>query len=587
MRLALTGPEGDGGPLGEGLRALGVETVGLPLVEVAPVEDGERAFAARHPAGAAFDGVAFSSARAVDAFVAVRPRLALALGTRVLAVGPATARRAREAGLCPDPSRVVAGEGAGAAGLLDALRRPGGGGGDLRGARIVLPSSARAGTELADGLRALGALVEVLPLYTVRPLATRDRVREGLDRAAPDALLLASPSAAEALASAEGGPPGRDLPPLLALGGTTAGAMEALGLPVAGTAARPTPAGVRSVLEECGMTTRFPGRFPASRPRRLRRSATLRSLVAETRLAPDRLVAPLFVAAEVGGDGVREPVGSMPGVHRGTPEAAVEDARALWGLGVRAVLLFGIPRADGKDGEGSAAWDPEGPVCRAVAALKGALPDLQVWTDVCLCEYTDHGHCGPLDASGAVRNDAALPLLSRAAVAYARAGADAVCPSDMMDGRVGALRAALDREGFEETLLVSYAVKYASAFYGPFRDAAGSTPRQGDRRGYQMDPANAREALREAALDEAEGADVLMVKPALACLDIVRRVRDATTLPVAAYNVSGEYAMLHAAAERGWIDGDRAILETLLSIRRAGADLVVTYHAKEAARLLA
>jgi len=215
------------------------------------------------------------------------------------------------------------------------------------------------------------------------------------------------------------------------------------------------------------------------------------------------------------------------------------------------------------------------------------VPGMQIWADVCLCEYTDHGHCGLLDGKGEVLNDATLPLLARAAVACARAGADAVAPSDMMDGRVGFLRAALDREALADTLIVSYAVKYASAFYGPFRDAAGSAPGSGDRRGYQMDPANAREALREAALDEAEGADILMVKPALAYLDVVRRVREGTRLPVAAYNVSGEYAMVKAAAERGWIDGERVMLETLTSIRRAGADLIVTYHAAEAARLLA
>jgi porphobilinogen synthase len=292
----------------------------------------------------------------------------------------------------------------------------------------------------------------------------------------------------------------------------------------------------------------------------------------------------MFVTRAIRGSKVREPVPSMPGVERVLPEVAVEDARSLLDLGVRAVILFGIPRE--KDAEGSGAWDEEGPVCAATRLLKRELPDLQVWADVCLCEYTDHGHCGVLDDRGSVKNDETLPLLSRAAVAYARAGADAVAPSDMMDGRVRAIRTALDHEGLTDTLVVSYAVKYASAFYGPFRDAAASTPRKGDRNAYQMDPANSREALREAALDEAEGADVLMVKPALPCLDVIRAVRERTTLPVAAYNVSGEYAMLKAAAERGWIDGDRAILETLTAIRRAGADLILTYHAAEAARLL-
>jgi len=305
-------------------------------------------------------------------------------------------------------------------------------------------------------------------------------------------------------------------------------------------------------------------------------------MVRETVLTPDRLVAPMFV---VPGGGVRHGVPSMPGVERLSPDEAVKDARMLAGLGVPAVILFGIPAL--KDAEGSSAWDPAGPVPSAIAAIRAAVPGMQIWADVCLCEYTDHGHCGLLDGKGEVLNDATLPLLARAAVACARAGADAVAPSDMMDGRVGFLRAALDREALADTLIVSYAVKYASAFYGPFRDAAGSAPGSGDRRGYQMDPANAREALREAALDEAEGADILMVKPALAYLDVVRRVREGTRLPVAAYNVSGEYAMVKAAAERGWIDGERVMLETLTSIRRAGADLIVTYHAAEAARLLA
>jgi porphobilinogen synthase len=329
------------------------------------------------------------------------------------------------------------------------------------------------------------------------------------------------------------------------------------------------------------MTPDEPLPLPRARPRRLRRTESIRAMVRETILTPERLVAPLFVHA---GRRARVPVPSMPGVFRLSPEAARDEAKALARLGVGGVILFGIPGA--KDAAGSGARDPEGPVSRALGMIKAAAPRLQAWADVCLCEYTDHGHCGVLDARGAVRNDATLPLLAEAAVVAARAGADAVCPSDMMDGRVAAIRAALDRAGFADTLLVSYAVKYASAFYGPFRDAAGSTPRRGDRRGYQMDPGNAREALREAALDEAEGADVLMVKPALAYLDVVRRVREATALPVAAYCVSGEYAMIEAAAARGWIDRDRAVLESLGSVRRAGADLVLTYHAARAARLL-
>jgi porphobilinogen synthase len=304
-------------------------------------------------------------------------------------------------------------------------------------------------------------------------------------------------------------------------------------------------------------------------------------MVRETRLTPDDLVAPLFVTV---GEGVREPVPSMPGVDRVSVDLLVEDVRAMATDGVPAVILFGIP--DTKDPEGRGAADPSGPVPTAIAALRRELPDLSIWADVCLCEYTDHGHCGLLDESGNVLNDASLPFLTDAAAAYADAGADVVAPSDMMDGRVEAIRTGLDVRGHKDTLIVSYAVKYASAYYGPFRDAADSAPQQGDRKAYQMDPANAREALREAMLDEGEGADIVMVKPALPYLDIVRRVREQTTLPVAAYNVSGEYAMVKAAAEKGWIDGERVMLETLTSIKRSGADLIVTYHAAEAAKLL-
>lgn len=572
MRLALTGPDGDGGSLGEGLRALGVETLALPLLVEEPAAGGEALGGALRAKRAAADCVAFASPRAVDAFL----RLAGPPGPAkacCIAVGPETARRAREAGF----EVLAEGEGPGAAGLLAALDAlPVGRG--LPGSRILLPGSDRARPDLAEGLRARGAAVETVPIYSVRPVADPAAARGRLGAEALDGAVLASPSAAEVLAAA--GPPG-PLPPLFAIGPTTAASMRRLGLPVAGTAAAATAEGLLLAVKERTMNPAGPAPFPLSRPRRLRRDPALRAMVRETRLDPGCLVAPVFV---VPGEGVREPVESMPGVERVSVDEAAKDAAALRALGVPAVILFGIPAA--KDPQGSGAWDPEGPVCRAVRVLKAADPALQVWADVCLCEYTSHGHCGVLDGRGAVRNDETLPLLSRAAVACARAGADAVCPSDMMDGRVGAIRAALDHAGLQDTLLVSYAVKYASAFYGPFRDAAGSAPQSGDRKGYQMDPGNAREALREAALDEAEGADVILVKPALAYLDVIHRVRAATNLPVAAYNVSGEYAMVKAAAARGWIDGDRAVMETLLSIRRAGADLVVTYHAAEAARLL-
>jgi porphobilinogen synthase len=319
---------------------------------------------------------------------------------------------------------------------------------------------------------------------------------------------------------------------------------------------------------------------PSARPRRLRRTAPLRRLVRETRLDPAELVLPLFVRAGVE---LRRPISSMPGVAQTSVDEMLRDASAAAEAGVGGVILFGIP--DEKDDIGSGAWDEHGSVQQGVRALKREFPELVVITDVCMCEYTSHGHCGVL-AGDTVDNDATLPLLARAAVSHAAAGADIVAPSDMMDGRVAAIRAALDGAGFIDTAILSYAAKYASAFYGPFREAAESTPQVGDRRGYQMDPANGDEALREVALDIQEGADAIMVKPAGPYLDIVRRVKEKFGYPVAAYQVGGEYVMIKAAAERGWIDGDRAMMETLIGIRRAGADCILTYFATTAARLL-
>jgi porphobilinogen synthase len=320
--------------------------------------------------------------------------------------------------------------------------------------------------------------------------------------------------------------------------------------------------------------------FPVTRPRRLRRSPALRDMVRETRLAPTDLVYPLFVRH---GKGIRTPIGSMPEQFHLSPDTLVEEVGAAIEDGVRAVLLFGIPES--KDARGSEAWDDGAAVQTGVRALKSAFPDALVITDICLCEYTSHGHCGVV-RDGKILNDPTLELLAQTAVSHARAGADLVAPSDMMDGRVGAIRSALDAEGFEDIAILSYAAKYASAFYGPFREAAGSAPQFGDRRSYQMDTGNVEEALREVASDLEEGADVVMVKPALAYLDVIRRVKDAFGVPVAAYNVSGEYSMLLAAAQRGWIDRERAILETLTGIKRAGASILLTYHAREAARLL-
>jgi porphobilinogen synthase len=326
--------------------------------------------------------------------------------------------------------------------------------------------------------------------------------------------------------------------------------------------------------------------FPETRLRRLRASAALRGLVRETELRAGQLVLPLFVRED---DSLpaREPIVGMPGVQRLSIPAAVAEARAAAELGIAAVVLFGIPVE--KDAEGSAAWDEDGVVQRCVRALKRELPELLVITDVCLCEYTEHGHCGVLEVGSAVPrvdNDASLELLARTACSHARAGADIVAPSDMMDGRVGAIRTELDAEGFTDTPILAYSTKFASAFYGPFREAADCTPEFGDRRAYQLDPANGREALREALLDVGEGADMLMVKPALAYGDLISALKRETRLPLAAYNVSGEYAMVKAAAAAGYLEERATVLEILTSLRRAGADVIITYHAKDAARWL-
>jgi len=322
--------------------------------------------------------------------------------------------------------------------------------------------------------------------------------------------------------------------------------------------------------------------FPQTRMRRLRATAGLRGLVRETDLRAGQLVLPLFVSESASAS---EPIATMPGVDRLSLSALVAEVQGAAALGIPAVMLFGLPAE--KDEHGSGAWDPEGVVQLATRALKQAVPELLVITDVCLCEYTSHGHCGVLREDRTVDNDASLELLARTAVSHARAGADIVAPSDMMDGRVGAIREELDGEGFSEVPILAYSAKFASAFYGPFREAADSTPAFGDRRGYQMDPANGREAVREALLDVGEGADMLMVKPALTYGDLISAVKRATDLPVAAYNVSGEYAMVKAAAAAGYLDERATVLEILTSLRRAGADTIITYHAKDAARWLA
>jgi len=321
--------------------------------------------------------------------------------------------------------------------------------------------------------------------------------------------------------------------------------------------------------------------FPATRMRRLRKTGLLRDLVRETDLSPSHLVHPLFIEL---GTGSRTPIESMPGVERLSISHAVDEAGQAKELGIPAVIVFGIPTE--KDDVGSGAYDDEGVVQLATRAIKEAHPDLLVITDVCLCEYTSHGHCGVVLADGMIDNDATLDLLARTAVSQAEAGADAVAPSDMMDGRVGALRGRLDGAGFEDLPIIAYSAKFASAFYGPFREAVDSTPAFGDRRSYQMDPANGQEAVREALLDVEEGADVVMIKPALPYLDVIRRVKETTQIPVAAYNVSGEYAMVKAAAAAGYVDEQAVVLETITAIRRAGADIVITYHAKDVATWL-
>jgi porphobilinogen synthase len=321
--------------------------------------------------------------------------------------------------------------------------------------------------------------------------------------------------------------------------------------------------------------------FPATRLRRLRQTGMLRGLVRETDLSVAHLVYPMFVVAN---GPKRTPIAAMPGIDHLSIDGAVEEAGIAASLGIPAVLLFGLPAS--KDELGSGAYDDEGVIQLATRAIKAAHPQLMVITDLCLCEYTSHGHCGVLRADGVVDNDQTLELLARTAVSQAASGADFIAPSDMMDGRVGALRAALDEHGLSETPIMAYSAKYASAFYGPFREAADSAPQEGDRKGYQMDPANALEAVREAQLDVDEGADIVMVKPALPYLDIIRRIKEATAVPVAAYNVSGEYAMVKAAAAQGFLDERATVLEALTGIRRAGADIVITYHAKDVAQWL-
>jgi porphobilinogen synthase len=320
--------------------------------------------------------------------------------------------------------------------------------------------------------------------------------------------------------------------------------------------------------------------FPDYRPRRMRRTENLRRMIRETRLAPSDFIYPLFV---VPGSGIAKPIGSLPGQFNYSIDKAVDAAAAAADLGIPGVILFGVPEK--KDAVGSEAWKESGIIQKAIRAIKKARPELIVMADACFCEYTDHGHCGILH-DGELDNDASLENLARMVVSYAKAGVDVVAPSGMLDGFVGACRESLDEDGFDQVAIMAYSAKYASGYYGPFRDAVDSAPQEGDRRGHQMDPANVAEALREVSMDVAEGADIIMVKPALAYLDVIRAVSDEVNMPIAAYNVSGEYAMIEAAAEKGWIDRDRVIMETLVGIRRAGSDMIISYHAPHACKLL-
>jgi porphobilinogen synthase len=320
--------------------------------------------------------------------------------------------------------------------------------------------------------------------------------------------------------------------------------------------------------------------YPDYRPRRMRRTENFRRMIRETRLAPDDFIYPLFI---VPGSGIAKPIGSLPGQFNYSIDKAVDAAAAAADLGIPGVILFGVPEK--KDSVGSEAWKESGIIQKAIRAIKKTRPELLVMADACFCEYTDHGHCGVMH-DGELDNDASLENLARAVVSYAKAGVDVVAPSGMLDGFVGACRESLDEDGFDQVAIMAYSAKYASAYYGPFREAVDSTPQSGDRKGHQMDPANVAEALREVSMDVAEGADIIMVKPALAYLDVIRAVSDEVNMPIAAYNVSGEYAMIEAAAEKGWIDRDRVIMETLTGIRRAGADTIISYHAPHACKLL-
>ena len=549
--VLVTRPAGPGDPLVAELESVGFRVRAVPTVAT-------RRLPVEWPDLARFDWIVVTSAAGVDTL----PRVAA--GPRWAAVGEATAAALRSKGVSVD---VVPAEANGAA-LAEAIP-------DASGARVLLVRASLADPDLPAVLRRRGALVEEVTAYeTVEgPTESRDDLREALEQEVA-AVVFASGSAVRGFTLLGG----RVDLPAITIGPRTSAVAREAGFKVAAEAAGPSVRQLAAAVREAIPTAAIAA--VERRPRRLRTSAALRNLVRETRLDPAQLIAPLFV---VSGRGVRHDIASLKGHARLSPDLAVREARRLAGLGVGGVLLFGIPEA--KDAQGSGAADPHGPVPETLRLLRGEGLPLVLAADVCLCEYTTHGHCGVLDGER-VHNDATLPRLAAAAVAYAEAGAGVVGPSAMMDGQVAALRSALDRAGFEETAILAYASKHASSLYGPFREAAGSTPSFGDRKSYQMDPANAREAMREMEIDAGEGADILMVKPAITSLDLLARARDRFDLPLAAYQVSGEAAMIEAAAERGWIDRRGAVLESLTAIARAGAGVVITYFAADAATWL-
>ena len=549
--VLVTRPAGAGDPLVAELEAHGYRVAAVPTVitRALPVEWSDLSH---------FDWVVLTSAAGVEALPGIPA------GPRWAAVGEATATALRAKGAVVE----IVPEDANGAALAAAMPDP-------AGARVLLVRASRADPDLPDGLRRRGANVEEVTAYeTVEgPAESAAQLRRAL--AEPDlaAVVFASGSAVRGFARLVG----TSRLPAVTIGPRTSAVAREAGFVIVAEAAGPS---VQQLAEAVAEAIPKPRAALVARPRRLRVNSAVRALVRETRLHPSQLIAPLFVFS---GRGTSRPITSLKGHHRLTPDLALREATRLAGLGVGGLLLFGIP--DSKDALGSGAEDPRGPVPETLQLLRAEGLPLALVADVCLCEYTSHGHCGVLDGER-VDNDATLPRLAAAAVAYAEAGADVVGPSAMMDGQVRALRAGLDRAGFEDTAIMAYASKHASSLYGPFREAAGSTPGFGDRKSYQMDPANSRDALHEMQLDADEGADILMVKPGVTSLDLLARARDRFDLPLAAYQVSGEAAMIEAAAEHGWLDRRSAILESIAAIVRAGGGIVITYFAAEVATWL-